>query len=81
MDDPVLRVVRLTPELAWQALDGDELQGTVRALVRPDKRCSVFFLGCQAAAYGPLLEQVARDVDRDLYASVDEAAGDLRARF
>jgi ribosomal protein S18 acetylase RimI-like enzyme len=47
--------------------------GTVKALLRPDNRCFIFFDSCRADAYQPLLAAAAESVDCDLYISVDEA--------
>jgi hypothetical protein len=74
-------VMRVLPRLEWRAFYGDQPTGEVKAWVRPDGRCSVFFDSCLPGAYRPLLNAVAASVSRDLYASIDEAAGEDLARY
>jgi ribosomal protein S18 acetylase RimI-like enzyme len=73
--------MRVLPRLEWRAFYGDQPTGEVKAWVRPDGRCSVFFDSCLPGAYRPLLNAVAASVSRDLYASIDEAAGEDLARY
>ena len=78
---PGLRVARTGPELAWRAADGDEVLGSVRAWVRPDQRCALFFGECRADAYDPLLTAVSAELRRDLYVWADEADTANLARY
>ena len=77
----VIRVTRLSPDFAWRALAGEEGIGVVKAVLRPDERCFVFFDSCRAEAYEPLLGAVARELGRDLYVTVDEADDEARALY
>ena len=81
MDSAVVQVTPLPPDLAWRAFAGEEGVGVVRALLRPDERCFVFFDACRTEAYGPLLAAVGRALGRDLYATVDEADDEGRALY
>jgi ribosomal protein S18 acetylase RimI-like enzyme len=81
MDSAVVQVTRLSPDLAWRAFAGEEGVGVVKALLRPDERCFVFFDACRTEAYGPLLAAVGRELGRDLYATVDEADDEGRALY
>jgi ribosomal protein S18 acetylase RimI-like enzyme len=73
MDAAVVQVRRLSPDLAWRAFAGEEGVGLVKASVRPDERCFVFFDSCRAEAHEPLLAAVGQELGRDLYVTVDEA--------
>ncbi|HEV3480213.1 MAG TPA: GNAT family N-acetyltransferase [Gaiellaceae bacterium] len=73
MSSAVIRVARPSADLAWRALAGGETVGAVKAFVRPDERCFVFFESCRPDAYGLLLGAVAEELGRDLYVIVDEA--------
>jgi ribosomal protein S18 acetylase RimI-like enzyme len=73
MDAAVLQVRRLSPDLSWRAFAGAEGVGVVKASLRPNERCFVFFDSCRAGAYEPLLAAVAQELGRDLYVTVDEA--------
>jgi ribosomal protein S18 acetylase RimI-like enzyme len=77
----VLQVRRLSPDLAWRAFAGEEKVGVVKALLRPDERCFVFFDSCRAEAYEPLLAAVRRELGCDLYVTVDEADDEGRALY
>jgi ribosomal protein S18 acetylase RimI-like enzyme len=81
MTSAVVQVTRVSPDLAWRACAGEEAIGVVKALVRPDERCFVFFDSCRAEAYEPLLAAVAQDVRSDLYVTVDEADDEGRALY
>jgi ribosomal protein S18 acetylase RimI-like enzyme len=74
-------VVRLSPESAWRARDGHEDIGSVKAFVRPDERCFVFFGSCRADAYEPLLTAVAEELGRDLYLTVEDADVEALRRY
>lgn len=58
-----------------------EAAGAVRAWVRPDERCSVWFRECRDESYGPLLAAVAAAVDHDLYVELDESDAGALTRF
>jgi ribosomal protein S18 acetylase RimI-like enzyme len=78
MAQPGMHVVRAPPlpppwRGEWRLRDDEHIVGTVKALVRPDERCFVFFDSCRADAYQPLLAAAAESVQRDLYVCVDEA--------
>lgn len=73
MNAGALQVRRLSPDLAWRACAGEEGIGVVKALLRPDERCFMFFDSCRAEAYEPLLAAVAQDLGRDLYMTIDAA--------
>jgi GNAT superfamily N-acetyltransferase len=77
----VLEVRRLSPDLAWRAFAGEEGIGVVKALLRPDERCFVFFDSCRADAHEPLLAAVGQELGRDLYVTVDEADDEGRALY
>jgi GNAT superfamily N-acetyltransferase len=81
MAGPALRVTRVPQQLTWHAAGpAGESAGTVRAWLRPDQRCSVFFESARPDAYLPLAAAVAGEVGRDLYATVDEGdAAELAA--
>jgi ribosomal protein S18 acetylase RimI-like enzyme len=76
-----LQVRRLSSDLAWRAFAGDEGVGVVRALLRPDERCFLFFDSCRAEAYEPLLAAVRQELRCDLYVTVDEADDEGRALY
>jgi GNAT superfamily N-acetyltransferase len=70
--------MRETDGLHWLAVRQGEAAGEVRAWVRPDERCSVWFRECRDESYAPLLAAVAAAVDHDLYVELDESdAGSL----
>ncbi|MBO0830462.1 MAG: GNAT family N-acetyltransferase [Actinobacteria bacterium] len=73
---PAVRVVRLSPGLTWQALDGDVVAGEVSARIRPDGRCFVYFDTWRTSDYPKLADAVASELARDLYASLDDAEFD-----
>ena len=78
MATPGMHVVRAPPlpppwRGEWRLRDDEQTVGTVKAVVRPDNRCFLFFDSCRADAYRPLLTAAAESVDCDLYISVDEA--------
>jgi len=77
MAGPALRVTRVPHQLAWRAAGPDgEAAGMVRAWLRPDQRCSVFFdAAARPEAYPLLAAAVAAEVGQDLYVTVDE--GDI----
>lgn len=57
----------------WEARVGEESAGTLRAVVRPDDRCFLFFGDCGRPAFGPLLAAATTALDRDLYTVVDDS--------
>jgi hypothetical protein len=71
-----LTVSRIRPTLTWRALDGDLVAGEVSARLRPDNRCFVYFDTWRADACPPLADAVARDLGRDLYATLEDAEYD-----
>ncbi|HEU5421823.1 MAG TPA: GNAT family N-acetyltransferase [Streptosporangiaceae bacterium] len=74
MTGPALHVTRVPQQLEWQAAGpGGEPAGTVRAWLRPDQRCSVFFDSARPEAYPLLAAAVAGELGCDLYATVDES--------
>lgn len=81
MNAAALQVRRLSPDLAWRALAGEQRVGLVKALLRPDERCFVVFDSCRAEAYEPLLAAVGQELGRDLYVTVDEADDEGRAQY
>lgn len=81
MSSAVLRVTRLSPGLAWRAVEGDRAVGAVKAVLRPDERCFLFFRSCRAHAYESLLAAVAGELGRDLYVTVDEADDEGRRLY
>jgi ribosomal protein S18 acetylase RimI-like enzyme len=81
MSSAVPHVMRISPELTWRALAGDQGVGVVKALLRPDERCFVFFDSCQADAYEPLLAAVAEELDCDIYVTVDGADDEVRRLY
>ena len=74
-------MVRETDGLHWRAFDTHAQAGEVRAWVRPDARCSVWFRECTEESYAPLLTAIAGEVDHDLYIEVDESDADALTRF
>jgi GNAT superfamily N-acetyltransferase len=75
------RVERDPDRLLWRAVSAGEEVGTIRTVVRPDKRRFVRFGTGRLNAFEPLLAAVARDVTGELYATVDEADDDTRRRY
>jgi GNAT superfamily N-acetyltransferase len=75
------QVVRETDGLHWRSYDAHARTGEVRAWVRPDGRCSVWFRECRDDSYEPLLQAVAAEVDHDLYVDVDESDTASLTRF
>lgn len=71
-----LSVVRAPTDLVWRALDGDTVAGEVCVRRRPDGRHRVFFDAWRFDAYRPLADAVARDLRRDLYATLDDCEFD-----
>jgi GNAT superfamily N-acetyltransferase len=71
-----LAISRIRPALTWRALDGDLVAGEVSARLRPDDRCFVYFDTWRADACPPLADAVARDLGRDLYATLEDAEYD-----
>lgn len=57
---------------SWEARAGGGRIGSLRALVRPDRRCHLAFRDCRADAYPPLLARATAELDRDLYTRADE---------
>jgi GNAT superfamily N-acetyltransferase len=81
-------VVREDDGLHWLAVERErepererETTGEVRAWVRPDRRCSVWFRDCRADSYAPLLAAVAAEVSHDLYIELDESDAESLTRF
>jgi ribosomal protein S18 acetylase RimI-like enzyme len=74
-------VVRDPDELHWLAVRQGEAAGEVRAWVRPDERCSVWFRECRDESYAPLVAAVAAAVDHDLYVELDESDTESLTRF
>ena len=74
-------VVPAGPKLAWRAVARGADVGVVRAVVRPDERCFLFFNSCRDEAYVSLVAAVAEDVRRDLYVTVDEGAAEALGRY
>ncbi|MGH3679071.1 MAG: GNAT family N-acetyltransferase [Natronosporangium sp.] len=57
----------------WEAVRaGDQPAGVLRAWVRPDQRCQVWFRDCHPDAYGPLVSAAVAELDRDLFTEADE---------
>jgi GNAT superfamily N-acetyltransferase len=56
----------------WEAYDGGQRVGVLRAATRPDRRTHVAFRDCRDDAYAPLLAHAATDLTGDLHTSVDE---------
>lgn len=57
----------------WEARDGADTVGVVRAGTRPDRRTFLSFRDCRDDAYAPLLAQAAAELHRPLlYTSVHE---------
>jgi ribosomal protein S18 acetylase RimI-like enzyme len=81
MNSAALRVLRIPPDLTWRALAGNNDVGSVKAVLRPDERCFVFFGSCRSDAYEPLLAAVAEQLDRDLYLTIDEADEEGRGLY
>jgi GNAT superfamily N-acetyltransferase len=71
-----LAVSRLRPALTWRALDGDVVAGEVRAWLRPDNRCFLYFDTWRADAYPPLADAVGRELGCDLYVTLEDAEDD-----
>jgi ribosomal protein S18 acetylase RimI-like enzyme len=67
----VTTVVNEAP-LRWAASRDGQAVGRLRAMIRPDGRCFLFFVDPTADAYGPLLGAARQVLRRDLYAEVDE---------
>jgi len=65
----------------WQATAGGDPVGELRAVLRPDRRCFVFFAGCRDDAYRPLLGAAQAALGRDLYTVVEEDDRPARQRF
>jgi GNAT superfamily N-acetyltransferase len=63
----------------WTATDDPDVVGRLHALVRPDQRCALYPRDVvNDQAYEQLVDAALRDLDRDLYIEVDEAAAALR---
>jgi len=75
------KVMREADGLHWLAVQEGEAAGEVRAWIRPDERCSVWFRDCQADSYAPLLAAITAEVGRDLYVELDEADTESLTRF
>jgi RimJ/RimL family protein N-acetyltransferase len=56
----------------WEAYDGGQRIGVLRAATRPDRRIHVTFQDCRDDAYAPLLAHARTDLTGDLHTSVDE---------
>jgi hypothetical protein len=57
----------------WEAHDGTDMVGALRAAMRPDRRMFLSFRDCRADAYAPLLARAVGELDRPLlYTSVHE---------
>lgn len=57
----------------WEARDGPEPIGVLRAVTRPDHRTILSFQGCRDDAYAPLLVRAVAELERPrLYTSVAE---------
>jgi RimJ/RimL family protein N-acetyltransferase len=68
--------VTSSPDDRWTAARNGEIVGVVRSLVRPDRRCYLFFRNAAADAYGPLLDGVLASAGPDLYVSVADTDTD-----
>lgn len=74
MAGPAVSVTRVPQRLQWQVADPrDGPAGTIRARLRPDQRCAVFFESARPEAYPPLADAVARELGCDLVAAIDES--------
>lgn len=62
--------------MVWHALDGETVAGEVRVRRRPDGRHALFFDAWRFDAYRPLADAVARELGRDLYATLDDSEFD-----
>src|ERR1700742_892288 len=63
----------------WTASIGAEVVGQLRALVKPDRRCALFVRDLtDERAHELLVDAALRELDRDLYVEVDEAAASVR---
>jgi GNAT superfamily N-acetyltransferase len=71
---PAMAVVEVTGGgQRWEARDGTETVGVLRAAMRPDRRTFLSFQDCRDDAYAPLLARAAGELDRPvLYTSVHE---------
>ncbi len=67
-----ISVVRTAPGLVWRALDGDQVVGSVTAMLLPNDRWYVNFSHGGEAAWRPLLTCVAENTARDLYITADD---------
>lgn len=57
----------------WHAADGDLDVGVAYAMLRPDQRWFVSLDSWRYDAYQPLLAAVGRDIQQDLYVTVDDS--------
>lgn len=69
----VITVVRDGPD-QWRALRDGVVVGEMRAFVRPDDRCALYFGDAELDARGPLLDAAIAALPRDLYTEADESA-------
>lgn len=81
MSSAILRVARVSPDLTWRAVDGDDEIGVVTAIVRPDRRCFVRFRECRGDACAPLLAAVDEELGSELYVTVDEGDEEALRRY
>ena len=72
MPDTIV-VRRIPSSQSWVAYRGEKTIGQVRAFLRPDRRCFLFFRDCDDDAFEPLVESVTRDIPGDLFATVEES--------
>ena len=72
MTDSAFRVVRAAPGLVWRALDGDQVVGSVTAVLLPNDRWFVDFSHGGESAWRPLLAAVAANTASDLYLTADD---------
>jgi ribosomal protein S18 acetylase RimI-like enzyme len=63
----------------WTASQGGEVVGRLRALVRPDERCTLYLREVASDAYAPLVDVALSALDGEVYVEVDEGADDVRA--
>src|SRR3954471_9450928 len=65
----------------WHALEDDLVVGRAETSRRPDGRLFVSIVAWHGAAFGRLAEAVLAALPRPLHTMVDEAAGELAARW
>lgn len=74
-------MVRVSGGSHWRAVENGNQAGEVRAWVRPDRRCSVWFRECADECCAPLLAAITAEIDHDLYVEVDESDAASLTRF